>query len=73
MEFTRVDHPLVQDKLRMLRDAKTPPKEFRTLLADVSVLLAYEALRDLPCERTEVTTPIGQPQRRAVPHNVAPP
>ena len=59
MEFTRVDHPLVQDKLRVLRDARTSPKEFRSLLADVSVLLAYEALRDLPVARDEVTTPIG--------------
>ena len=68
MEFTRVDHPLVQDKLRMLRDAKTPPKEFRALLADVSVLLAYEALRDLPCERTEVTTPIGPAEAQRFAH-----
>ena len=59
MEFTRVDHPLVQDKLRVLRDATTSPKEFRALLAEVSVLLAYEALRDLSVTEAEVATPIG--------------
>ncbi len=59
MEFTRVDHPLVQEKLGMLRAVSTPPKEFRALLAEVSVLLAYEALRDLPVEAAGIETPIG--------------
>ncbi len=59
MEFTRVDHPLVQEKLGMLRATSTPPKEFRALLAEVSALLAYEALRDLPVETAEIETPIG--------------
>ncbi len=59
MEFTRVDHPIVQEKLRLLRDVATPPKEFRALLAQVSVLLAFEALRDLPVEEVGVETPIA--------------
>jgi len=57
--ITVVDHPLVQEKLGRLRDAATGPREFRALLADVSVLLAYEALRDLPLEPREVRTPLG--------------
>ncbi len=59
MEFTQVDHPLVQEKLRLLRDISTRPKEFRALLAEVSVFLAYEALRDLPVETGSVETPIA--------------
>ncbi len=59
MEFTPVDHPLVQEKLRLLRDVSTSPKEFRALLAEVSVLLAYEALRDLPLETVSVETPVA--------------
>lgn len=59
MEFTPVDHPLVQEKLRLLRDVSTSPKEFRALLAEVSVLLAYEALRDLPLETVSVQTPVA--------------
>ena len=60
MEFTQVDHPLVQEKLRLLRDISTRPKEFRALLAEVSVFLAYEALRDLPVETGSVETPIAR-------------
>jgi uracil phosphoribosyltransferase len=59
LEFTPVDHPLVQEKLRLLRDVSTSPKEFRALLAEVSVLLAYEALRDLPLETVSVETPVA--------------
>jgi len=59
LEFTCVDHPLVQEKLRLLRDVATPPREFRALLKEVSVLLAYEALRDLPTDAAPVQTPLA--------------
>lgn len=56
--LTVVDHPLVRRDLARLRDAKTPHGDFRRLLADVSTLLAYEALRDLAERETSVQTPL---------------
>jgi uracil phosphoribosyltransferase len=54
-----VEHPLVQDILMQLRDATTSPEDFRQLTGRISVLLAAEALRDLPTSRRTVATPLG--------------
>jgi uracil phosphoribosyltransferase len=54
-----VDHPLVQDILSELRDARTPPERFRQLAGRISVLLAAEALRDVPTVPETVVTPLG--------------
>ena len=54
-----VDHPLVQDALVQLRDARTPPDRFRRAARRISVLLAAEALRDVPSQPTTVETPLG--------------
>jgi len=56
--LTVVDHPLVQHKLSLMRDRTTSTAEFRRLLREISLLLAYEATRDLPLETTEVDTPL---------------
>ena len=53
-----VDHPLVQHKLTRLRQAGTGSAEFRRLTREVSLLLAYEATRDLPVEATPIQTPL---------------
>ncbi len=53
-----VDHPLVQHKLTRLRQADTGTAEFRRLTREVSLLLAYEATRDLPVEATDIRTPL---------------
>jgi uracil phosphoribosyltransferase len=53
-----VDHPLVQHKLSLMRDRNTSTAEFRRLLREISLLLAYEATRDLPLEETEIDTPL---------------
>lgn len=53
-----VSHPLVQHKLTIIRDQETGPKDFRDLVEEVSVLLAYEVTRDLPLEECEVETPM---------------
>ena len=55
---TVVSHPLVQHKLSLLRDVRTGPKEFRELAAEVTLLLAYEAMRDLETQQVEVETPL---------------
>jgi uracil phosphoribosyltransferase len=50
-------HPLVQHHLSRLRDQDTTPEEFRRLIRRISVLLATEALADLPVEPVSITTP----------------
>ena len=54
-----IDHPLIQHKLSLIRDVKTGPKEFRELLEEIAMLMAYEITRDLPLEETDITTPVA--------------
>jgi len=54
-----VNHPLVQDALMELRDKRTEPPAFRRAANRISVLLAAEALRDVPSVGGMVTTPLG--------------
>jgi uracil phosphoribosyltransferase len=56
--LTVVDHPLVQHKLSLMRDRNTSTAEFRRLLREISLLLAYEVTRDLPLEAAEIDTPL---------------
>ncbi len=55
---TIVDHPLVQHKLTLMRDKNTPSAVFRQLLREISTLLAYEVLRDLPLTTKQIETPV---------------
>jgi uracil phosphoribosyltransferase len=55
---TEVTHPLVQHKVSYLRDAQTTTVTFRRLVEEVTLLLTYEATRDLPVEDVEITTPL---------------
>ena len=54
-----LDHPLIQHKLSILRDKNTSTKDFRQLINEISMLMIYEATRDLPMEEVEVETPIA--------------
>jgi uracil phosphoribosyltransferase len=56
---TVVDHPLVQHKLTLMRRAETSTADFRRLLREISLLLAYEVTRDLPTELVDIETPIA--------------
>jgi uracil phosphoribosyltransferase len=53
-------HPLVKHKLTILRNKETKSKEFRELIREIAILLAYEATRDLALAPTTVETPMGQ-------------
>ena len=53
-----MDHPLIQHKISILRAVQTGTNEFRKLVEEIAVLMGYEALRDLPLEDVEVTTPL---------------
>jgi len=53
-----VDHPLVQHKLGLLRDSHTNTADFRRLVNELTLLLTYEATKDLATEEVEVETPL---------------
>ena len=53
------DHPLIQHKLTILRDRRTGHKEFRELVEEVAMLMAFEATGDLPIRTVEVSTPLA--------------
>jgi uracil phosphoribosyltransferase len=57
---TVVEHPLVQHKLALMRRRETTTAEFRTLLREISLLLAYEVTRDLPLTEVEIETPLAK-------------
>ncbi len=52
------DHPLVQHKISMIRNKDTSTKDFRELVEEIAMLMAYEATRDLKLEEVEIETPI---------------
>jgi uracil phosphoribosyltransferase len=56
--LTVVEHPLVRHKMALLRDRGTSKKQFRELVDEISMLLAYEATGDLLLEPSEVETPL---------------
>ncbi|MBM3629140.1 MAG: uracil phosphoribosyltransferase [Alphaproteobacteria bacterium] len=58
VNVTVVDHPLVQHKLTQMRRKETQSDSFRRYLREIAMLLAYEALRDLPLEKVEIETPL---------------
>lgn len=54
-----MDHPLIQHKLAILRDVNTSSKDFRALIDEITMLMCYDATRDLPLADIEVQTPCG--------------
>ena len=64
--LTVIDHPLIQHKLSILRAKDTPPREFKPLVGEIAMLMAYEATKDLPLEDVEVQTPLEKTRGRRV-------
>jgi uracil phosphoribosyltransferase len=56
--LTVLTHPLIQHKLSVLRDRRTSKKTFRALVAEISMLMAYEVTKDLPLVPVEIETPL---------------
>jgi len=56
---TVVDHPFIKHKLTLMRKKQTSTANFRLLLREISMLLAYEALRDLKVKDEEIETPLA--------------
>jgi uracil phosphoribosyltransferase len=61
-----VDHPLVQHKLTLLRRKETTTGDFRRVVREISLLLAYEAMRHLPLETVAIETPLEPMQAQAL-------
>lgn len=57
-KVTVVEHPLVQHKLTLMRRSETSTNSFRRLLSELSALLAYEVLRDVPMHDVTIQTPM---------------
>jgi uracil phosphoribosyltransferase len=57
-EVVLIQHPLVQHKLTIMRQAETHTQDFRRLLKEISMLLAYEVTRDLPLKLEKIQTPL---------------
>lgn len=64
--FVVCDHPLIQHKLSILRSIDTGCKEFRELVSEIAMLVAYEATRDLPLESVEIETPLEKMTAKAI-------
>ncbi len=56
--ITIFDHPLITHKVSLMRDETTSSKQFRELVEEISMLMAYEVFRDLPLKDVQIKTPI---------------
>ncbi|MBI3440541.1 MAG: uracil phosphoribosyltransferase, partial [Proteobacteria bacterium] len=61
-----INHPLIQHKLSMMRSKDTSTQDFRTLLREISMLMGYEVLRDLPTAEVEIETPLEKMKSRVL-------
>lgn len=61
-----VDHPLIQHKLTLMRDKNCGTKDFRQLLDEIAMLMAYEVTRDLPLQEVEIETPVAKCKSKVI-------
>lgn len=61
-----IDHPLVQHKLTLMRRKDASTNTFRTLLNELSLLMAYEVTRDMPMQEIEIETPLETMTSRVI-------
>jgi uracil phosphoribosyltransferase len=64
--LTVLDHPLIQHKLSLLRDRHTSTRDFKQLVNEIAMLMAYEVTKDLPTEPVDVDTPMERMTGRQV-------
>ncbi|MEG1528054.1 MAG: uracil phosphoribosyltransferase [Clostridia bacterium] len=69
MNLTIFDHPLVSHKVALLRDVKTNSKQFRELVEELAMLMAFEAFKDIPTYEVSVTTPLETTSQQVVDEN----
>ncbi|MFT8593741.1 MAG: uracil phosphoribosyltransferase [Bifidobacterium sp.] len=59
MELHVLEHPLIEHKLTVLRNKKTPSNTFRELVSELVMLEAYEATRNLSVSEYPIETPVA--------------
>ncbi len=67
MSVTEVTHPLVRHKLGLLRDVNTDTEMFRRLVNELTLLLTYEATKEMGLEEIEVETPLERTLAHRIP------
>lgn len=60
MQITVVDHPLLKQKMSILRDIKTDSSTFRRVIGEVAMLLTFEATKNVPLKELQVKTPLQE-------------
>lgn len=69
MEVHILNHPLIAHKLTILRDKRTGTKEFRELVGEISEMLLYESMKDMPLEDKEIETPMAKMTGKVINEN----
>jgi uracil phosphoribosyltransferase len=67
MSVTEVTHPLVRHKLGLLRDVRTDTEMFRRLVNELTLLLTYEATKEMDLEEVDVETPLEWTRAQRIP------
>ena len=65
-KVTIFDHPLIQHKTTILRQKTTTNKQFRELVEEITMLMCYESLRDLPVMDVEIETPVTKTTQKMI-------
>lgn len=60
------DHPLIQHKLTYIRDKETKTKDFRQLVDEVAMLMAYEITREIPLVEVDIETPVTKTKGQVI-------
>lgn len=66
---TILNHPLIRHKIAMLRSVETKTKDFRALVEEITMLITYEAFKDMPTHEVEITTPLMKCKQQMVVEN----
>jgi uracil phosphoribosyltransferase len=65
--LTLLGHPLIQHKVTLLRDRRTGTRDFKQLVNEIAMLMAYEVTKDLPTDPVEIETPMERTMGRRIP------
>lgn len=65
-KFQVIDHPLIQHKLTIIRDKNCGTKDFREVVNEIAMLMAYEISRDMPLEDVVIETPITKSTQKTL-------
>lgn len=70
MSLVIFDHPLIKHKVALLRDKDTCTNQFRVLIEEITTLMAYEALNDVPTKTVEINTPLETTTQTMIVENI---